>query len=263
VLTHRAQQLAMKRATGPTATGREGKTVYCVCRKSHENGFMIACDVCDEWFHGKCVNISAAQGRRMEKYVCPKCSERRAAPRQSTTPDEEKEDEEGEEGGGDENENENGDGSQGDDEPLFSDEDSDGWKEEEAYIKTPWYDPETDEVDLEEWKKAIAEAGDLQQEGAALGGQEDTLKQGDETLAGGEEMEVTDYSARKRRFSASSSTGLRRREGPSPPPVLSSVQWAGVHSRSLFASQRFVLFREWREAEANICRGRRREGQSS
>lgn len=35
---------------------------YCICRKGPNayGGFMIQCDTCDEWFHGKCVGISKA-----------------------------------------------------------------------------------------------------------------------------------------------------------------------------------------------------------
>jgi hypothetical protein len=32
--------------------------VYCICRKPYKEGdFMIHCDKCKEWFHGKCVNV--------------------------------------------------------------------------------------------------------------------------------------------------------------------------------------------------------------
>jgi len=38
---------------------------------------MICCDTCEEWFHGKCVNITKAQGQAMElknmTWVCPPC----------------------------------------------------------------------------------------------------------------------------------------------------------------------------------------------
>ena len=40
--------------------------------------FMICCDRCGEWYHGDCVGISVAEGKRMEKsgkeYVCIKCN---------------------------------------------------------------------------------------------------------------------------------------------------------------------------------------------
>ena len=42
--------------------------------------FMICCDICEDWFHGNCVGITVAQGKRMERegkeYVCPICVEK-------------------------------------------------------------------------------------------------------------------------------------------------------------------------------------------
>lgn len=39
---------------------------------------MICCDRCGEWYHGDCVGISVAEGKKMEKsgkeYVCIKCN---------------------------------------------------------------------------------------------------------------------------------------------------------------------------------------------
>lgn len=34
-------------------------TVYCICKGS-ESPDMIACDVCEEWFHAKCFDIVLA-----------------------------------------------------------------------------------------------------------------------------------------------------------------------------------------------------------
>jgi hypothetical protein len=34
---------------------------------------MICCDVCEEWFHGKCVGISKKQSKIIKKYSCPDC----------------------------------------------------------------------------------------------------------------------------------------------------------------------------------------------
>ena len=50
--------------------------VYCICRKPDNGDFMICCDVCEEWFHGKCVGISKKQSKVIKKYSCPKCVHR-------------------------------------------------------------------------------------------------------------------------------------------------------------------------------------------
>jgi hypothetical protein len=34
---------------------------------------MIACDECNEWFHGKCVNVTRQQASKVDRYICPTC----------------------------------------------------------------------------------------------------------------------------------------------------------------------------------------------
>jgi hypothetical protein len=41
--------------------------LWCICRKPHGNKFMISCDGCKEWFHGKCVGITKKMGKDMEE----------------------------------------------------------------------------------------------------------------------------------------------------------------------------------------------------
>jgi hypothetical protein len=36
--------------------------------------FYIGCDVCADWLHGACVNITSADAEKFEVYVCPRCS---------------------------------------------------------------------------------------------------------------------------------------------------------------------------------------------
>ncbi|WOH08955.1 hypothetical protein DCAR_0728406 [Daucus carota subsp. sativus] len=36
--------------------------------------FWICCDVCEKWFHGKCVKITPARAEHIKQYKCPSCS---------------------------------------------------------------------------------------------------------------------------------------------------------------------------------------------
>ncbi|XP_041974930.1 death-inducer obliterator 1 isoform X2 [Aricia agestis] len=51
--------------------------LWCICKQPHNNRFMICCDGCEDWFHGKCVNITKAIGQQMEEdgieWRCPNC----------------------------------------------------------------------------------------------------------------------------------------------------------------------------------------------
>lgn len=51
--------------------------LWCICRQPHNNRFMICCDKCEEWFHGKCVNVTKAMGAEFEQkkkeWRCPNC----------------------------------------------------------------------------------------------------------------------------------------------------------------------------------------------
>ena len=49
------------------------KKTYCVCKSTDGKRFMIACDNCDEWFHGDCVGVSMSLSKRIKAYFCPQC----------------------------------------------------------------------------------------------------------------------------------------------------------------------------------------------
>ena len=47
---------------------------YCFCNKPLSyDSFMIQCDLCDEWYHGKCVKITQAEGAAMGDWTCFRC----------------------------------------------------------------------------------------------------------------------------------------------------------------------------------------------
>lgn len=36
---------------------------------------MIACDACEEWYHGDCININEKEAKHIRQYFCPRCCE--------------------------------------------------------------------------------------------------------------------------------------------------------------------------------------------
>jgi hypothetical protein len=44
--------------------------LWCICQQPHGNKFMISCDGCKDWFHGKCVGITKKMGQDMEESKC-------------------------------------------------------------------------------------------------------------------------------------------------------------------------------------------------
>ncbi|KAJ8917400.1 hypothetical protein NQ315_002424 [Exocentrus adspersus] len=48
---------------------------YCICRSSDSSRFMIACDACEEWYHGDCIRISEKEAKLIKQYFCVRCKE--------------------------------------------------------------------------------------------------------------------------------------------------------------------------------------------
>ena len=46
---------------------------YCLCKGFNDGGFMIGCDKCEDWFHGKCVNLTKEVGDTLSSWTCPGC----------------------------------------------------------------------------------------------------------------------------------------------------------------------------------------------
>ncbi|MES1921568.1 hypothetical protein MHBO_003101 [Bonamia ostreae] len=47
----------------------------CVCNnpKEEKNVFYIGCDICEKWYHGKCVRINEDFSKFIDKYFCFRC----------------------------------------------------------------------------------------------------------------------------------------------------------------------------------------------
>ncbi|XP_049828645.1 CXXC-type zinc finger protein 1-like isoform X1 [Schistocerca gregaria] len=48
---------------------------YCICRSSDSSRFMIACDNCEEWYHGDCIRISEKEAKYIKQFFCVRCRE--------------------------------------------------------------------------------------------------------------------------------------------------------------------------------------------
>ncbi|XP_045804076.1 PHD finger protein ALFIN-LIKE 4-like isoform X2 [Trifolium pratense] len=47
------------------------------CGESYSTDeFWICCDICEKWFHGKCVKITPAKAKHIKQYKCSGCSKR-------------------------------------------------------------------------------------------------------------------------------------------------------------------------------------------
>lgn len=51
-----------------------GDTLCGSCGGNYTNEeFWICCDVCERWYHGKCVKITPAKAESIKQYKCPPC----------------------------------------------------------------------------------------------------------------------------------------------------------------------------------------------
>ncbi|RKO87120.1 hypothetical protein BDK51DRAFT_14360, partial [Blyttiomyces helicus] len=50
--------------------------LFCICRSADDGDpsrTMIGCDICQEWFHFTCVNLTDAEAEALDRYMCPVC----------------------------------------------------------------------------------------------------------------------------------------------------------------------------------------------
>eukprot|EP00270_Netrium_digitus_P008636 TRINITY_DN2594_c0_g1_i1.p1 TRINITY_DN2594_c0_g1~~TRINITY_DN2594_c0_g1_i1.p1 ORF type:complete len:253 (+),score=41.57 TRINITY_DN2594_c0_g1_i1:356-1114(+) len=55
-----------------------GDTLCGICEGPYgANEFWIGCDICQKWYHGKCVKVTPAKAEHIKHYKCPNCNKRR------------------------------------------------------------------------------------------------------------------------------------------------------------------------------------------
>lgn len=58
----------------------QGEATCGACGDSNgADEFWICCDICEKWFHGKCVKITPARAEHIKQYKCPSCSSNKRA----------------------------------------------------------------------------------------------------------------------------------------------------------------------------------------
>ncbi|KAH8303808.1 hypothetical protein KR018_008184 [Drosophila ironensis] len=57
---------------------RKREKLYCICRTPYDDTkFYVGCDLCSNWFHGDCVNISEEASKKLSEFVCTDCKKAR------------------------------------------------------------------------------------------------------------------------------------------------------------------------------------------
>lgn len=58
----------------PAAPVNRGPKLYCLCKTVYVESLpMIACDICDEWFHLSCLGMLSSEAVCIERYCCSVC----------------------------------------------------------------------------------------------------------------------------------------------------------------------------------------------
>ncbi|KAJ4877625.1 PHD finger protein ALFIN-LIKE 3 [Raphanus sativus] len=74
------KQSKEKSSVSNNSSNRSKSNSKCgACGESYAaDEFWICCDLCENWFHGKCVKITPARAEHIKQYKCPSCSNKRA-----------------------------------------------------------------------------------------------------------------------------------------------------------------------------------------
>ncbi|EFI26830.1 hypothetical protein CC1G_15232 [Coprinopsis cinerea okayama7 len=69
-----APPLATASSQDPDTTPIDTNAIRCICGSTFDDGFSIACDICERWCHAACFDI--VEGRVPEEWRCWECSPR-------------------------------------------------------------------------------------------------------------------------------------------------------------------------------------------
>ena len=62
-------------ASASASPAPEDVKLYCVCRQAYDDDrLMMACDVCDEWFHASCMRVAEHDVELIDTFVCAPCA---------------------------------------------------------------------------------------------------------------------------------------------------------------------------------------------
>ncbi|KAK4757871.1 hypothetical protein SAY87_019172 [Trapa incisa] len=72
------EEVEVAKRVDEEAAEENDNTLCEACGKNYGAGeFWICCDVCEKWFHGKCVKITLAKAEHIKQYSCPSCRKRK------------------------------------------------------------------------------------------------------------------------------------------------------------------------------------------
>ena len=72
VCIHQRRRVQQKRGKRKKKPGKADEDVYYICRQG-EQGFMIQCSDCNEWFHGTCIEVTPEDAEQIKDYFCAMC----------------------------------------------------------------------------------------------------------------------------------------------------------------------------------------------
>ncbi|KAL5013580.1 hypothetical protein ScPMuIL_007850 [Solemya velum] len=72
----KVKQLIQVMEKSPNDGPPQDMEMYCICRSSDCDRFMIGCDYCEEWYHGDCIGVTQDQAKSIKVFFCSTCREK-------------------------------------------------------------------------------------------------------------------------------------------------------------------------------------------